>query len=362
MVTYFSYDALGREIQRILNYQASLRPAAVRLVGALARHKAARIPMIATSPSRPPTTLTARCRRLLRSNAHTGDQVTQYSYGTTLSDSDLASSLLKRFEILPDSTGGSDQIAFAYNRQAEVKQMTDQNGTVHAYNFDLLGRQTHDRITTVGTDIDNAVLRISTSYEVRGMPQNITSYDNATVGSGSVVNDVQRGYNAFGQLVIEYQSHSGVVNTMTTPSCQYEYADGSANTIGACIRMGVCELMQGGGRTFLDRQSDRQRRCHAPGRLHLPGARHHRADLLAAAWLAKHAHQPDRHERSSDRRHLLGAGLVRQGEGLDLDLGRRFFVVEQQQFKLFVWFREYRGTHPARLRPCQQQVVASGVG
>lgn len=38
-------------------------------------------------------------------------------------------------------------------------------------------------------------------------------------------------YNEFGQLVTEYQSHDGTVNTSTTPSVGYTYADGTTNTI-----------------------------------------------------------------------------------------------------------------------------------
>src|SRR5206468_9783399 len=56
-------------------------------------------------------------------------------------------------------------------------------------------------------------------------------YNNATVGLGSVVNDVQFAYNNFGQLITEYQAHSGAVNTSTSPKVQYAYADGSANHV-----------------------------------------------------------------------------------------------------------------------------------
>lgn len=63
------------------------------------------------------------------------------------------------------------------------------------------------------------------------MIASITSYDNATVGSGSVVNEVKSEYNDFSQLTTEYQSHSGAVDTSTTPKMEYAYADGSANTI-----------------------------------------------------------------------------------------------------------------------------------
>jgi YD repeat-containing protein len=144
-------------------------------------------------------------------NSITGNQTTQYVYGTTLSDSEIASSLLKRKEIYPDSVDSDDEIRFEYNRQGEVTEVRDQNGTVHAYNFDLLGRQTHDRVTTLGTGVDGAVRRISTTYEVRGMREKISSYSNATVGSGSVVNEVLFTYNDFGQLTADYQDHSGAV-------------------------------------------------------------------------------------------------------------------------------------------------------
>ena len=59
----------------------------------------------------------------------------------------------------------------------------------------------------------------------------MTNYDNATVGSGNVVNDVQLQYNSFAQLIADYQSHTGTVDMSTTPVVQYGYADGSANTI-----------------------------------------------------------------------------------------------------------------------------------
>ena len=172
---------------------------------------------------------------LTAKNAVTGDQITRYCYGTTLSDSDLASNDLLRSTIYPDSSdidpSGTDQVKLAYNRQGAIKLQTDQAGTVHALDYDKLGRLSHDRVTTFGTGVDQTVKRITRSYQVRGLLQNITSYDNATVGSGSVVNDVQYIYNTFSQLTTEYQSHSGAVNTGTTPKVQYAYASGSANQV-----------------------------------------------------------------------------------------------------------------------------------
>ena len=75
------------------------------------------------------------------------------------------------------------------------------------------------------------MLRIATIYEVRGMVVGVTSFDNATVGAGNVVNDVERAFNDFAQVTTEYQEHNGAVNTSTSPNVQYQYADASANTI-----------------------------------------------------------------------------------------------------------------------------------
>jgi YD repeat-containing protein len=124
-----------------------------------------------------------------------------------------------------------DRIEFNYNRQGEVTEIKDQNETVHALDYDKLGRQTQDRVSTLGTGVEGAVRRIASTFEVRGMREKITSYDNATVGSGGVVNEVQFAYNDFGQITHDYQAHGGTVNTSTTPKVQYGYASGSANTI-----------------------------------------------------------------------------------------------------------------------------------
>ncbi len=148
---------------------------------------------------------------LTAKNPSTGDQTTHYVYGTTLADSDVARCDLLRAEIYPDSDdvadplgdgtdGVYDRVEYKYNRQGERTEKKDQNGTVHAYQFDALGRLLHDQVTTLGTNIDGAVRRTSTTYEVRGMVESITQYDNATVGSGSVVNEVVYEYNDLGML------------------------------------------------------------------------------------------------------------------------------------------------------------------
>ncbi|NQT15554.1 MAG: RHS repeat-associated core domain-containing protein, partial [Planctomycetes bacterium] len=84
-------------------------------------------------------------------------------------------------------------------------------------------------VTTVGTGIDDAVLRLSTTFEKRGLPEKLTSYD--ADSGGSVVNDVKFVHNDFGQLVTEYQEHEGAVNTSTTPTVAYTYPAGSGGHV-----------------------------------------------------------------------------------------------------------------------------------
>jgi RHS repeat-associated protein len=168
--------------------------------------------------------LGGRLEALVAKNPETGEQVTSYEYGTTLAASGVASNDLPVAEIYPDSQDAQDRVAYTYNRQGERTSLTDQNGSFHEYTYDKLGRQTQDRVTTLASGVDGAVRRIEQSYEVRGMVERITSYDAAS--GGSVVNDVLNQFNDYGQLTAQYQSHSGAVNTVSTPKVQYDYADG----------------------------------------------------------------------------------------------------------------------------------------
>ena len=68
----------------------------------------------------------------------------------------------------------------------------------------------------------NQAWRIETAYDGQFNAYLVTGH-NAAVG-GTIVNQVQRTFNGLGQLTIEYQSHSGAVNTATTPKVQYAYS------------------------------------------------------------------------------------------------------------------------------------------
>ncbi len=171
-------------------------------------------------------TLAGQIATLTAVNSDTGDQVTTYTYGvTTGGGSQLTSNDLLQMVTYPDS----GQVSYHYNRQGNRTQLTDQNGSVHQYSYDLLGRQTADIVTTLGTDVDGAVRRIVRTYDNRTRPANVTSYD-ATSG-GTVTSDVQYAYNDFSQVTAEYQQHGDAVDTSTSPVVEYNYASGSANTI-----------------------------------------------------------------------------------------------------------------------------------
>jgi RHS repeat-associated protein len=224
MVTRSGYDAAGRKITQIDNYRSSSSSSSSSGGGCAPSDDANRTTEFTYTPDGQQATLVAV-------NARTGDQTTTWTYGTTLSTSDIASNQLLRSTTYPDSVGGGDVVSYSYNRQGQQRGLTDQRGCVHVYEFDQLGRPTHDRVTTPGSGVDTAVLRLSTSYEVRGMASKLTSWNNASVSSGSVVNECQFVYNTFGQLITDYQEHGGAVNTSTSPKVQYGYANGSANTI-----------------------------------------------------------------------------------------------------------------------------------
>lgn len=166
---------------------------------------------------------------LVAVNSTTGNQTTTYTYGTNLMTSGVARNDLLASVTYPDSVSGSDVVSYTYNTLGQHVTITDQRGTVRTFYYDKLGRQTDDAVSTVGSSTDNAVLRISTTYEVRGMVATVSSYDNATPGSGTALNQCALTYNSFSQLTKEQQDHSGTVSG-SSPSVQYIYDTGASSS------------------------------------------------------------------------------------------------------------------------------------
>ncbi len=183
-------------------------------------------------------TLDGLLQLLTLQNSATGAQITRWQYGTTLDDSAIASSKLVRAKIFPDSddaanpvSNGSDgiydRVEYAYNRLGRITGSRDQNGTVRAFNYDGRGRLTIDRVTTLGAGVDGAVRRIQTAYDKLDHVTQVTSYSHPT--AGSIVNQVKRAYDPFGQLKEDAQAHAGAANT-GTPKVSYAHENGTGNS------------------------------------------------------------------------------------------------------------------------------------
>jgi RHS repeat-associated protein len=162
----------------------------------------------------------------------TPSQTTGYLYGvSTAAGSGLNSNDILAAVVHPDPLTGlpasSDRDTFTVNALGEPATGRDRNGTVHAYGYDVAGRPTSDSIVVVGAGVDGTILRIETSYDTAGHATTLTSYDAASGGAAAVRNQVQRQYNAFGQVVREAQSHVGAV-TPDTPAVRYGFSGGAA--------------------------------------------------------------------------------------------------------------------------------------
>jgi RHS repeat-associated protein len=118
-------------------------------------------------------------------------------------------------------TSASGSVSGSYDLLGDVLTATDQNGNTHTFGYDVLRRLTMDSITTLGSGVDGSVRALSYSYDALGLPYQETSYSNSS--AATVVNQVQDGYNGYGQLVAQYQAHGGTVSVSTTPVTQYTY-------------------------------------------------------------------------------------------------------------------------------------------
>jgi RHS repeat-associated protein len=183
-------------------------------------------------------TLTAWNRRVEGGVAVIEEQSTRWAYGTTLTDSAIATGHLLRAKIYPDSddtagdppADGPDgfyrRSEFTYNQLAEVTQFTDPAGTVHTYRFDQFGRLVDDVVPTLASGVDGTIRRIARTYADDGRAVTISSW-NGTSG-GTILNEVKQEYNAWGQLHLDWQAHGGAVSGGAL-AVEYAYSDGSDN-------------------------------------------------------------------------------------------------------------------------------------
>ena len=137
------------------------------------------------------------------------------------------------------TTDLGDHVSTAYDRLGRTVTTTDQRGVEHTYLYDDAGRLAHDCVTDLGSSgiVDDAILRISTTYDDIGRVHAVSSYDDADPGEGSVVNEVQYAYDGWGNLIEEWQAHDGAVDTQNTPAVQYTYQDGASGSTAKYVRL-----------------------------------------------------------------------------------------------------------------------------
>ena len=178
------------------------------------------------------------------------DQDTTYTYGTTgggaTGDSDIATGHLLQEVKYPDSGGASDVVTYAYNAQSEEIYRKDQAGNVFERDLDDAGREEHRRVTTLATGFDGAVRRISTTYDSLSRPDLVTQYDNATVGSGSVVDEVKYSYDGWGNVTkFEQDRNSAVGASGSVDDYEVSYSYAKATTGRNTIRRSDTTLPSG---------------------------------------------------------------------------------------------------------------------
>lgn len=232
-VASYSYDPLGNEIRQTdpagIHTEKTWDKAS-RLTETIENWLAS--PAADTRATRFEYTSDGWLKKLISLNPDTsisGEQVTEWIYGVTKgtgsTDSLVNSKRLVREKIFPDA---SQPVVFRYDIQLEIFGKTDQLGTVHAYDYDKMGRLISDSVSAFGSGVDTAVGKLSNGYNNRGLL--IRSSSHNTAGT-TVLNEIAWDYNGFNQPVAEYQEHSGPVDRDASLKVGYSYADGSANTI-----------------------------------------------------------------------------------------------------------------------------------
>jgi YD repeat-containing protein len=170
-----------------------------------------------------------------------GLEETEYVYGVQKGASPPASKIaaanLLQMIKYPDPTTGSpstseaEQESFAYDAQGEIIWRQDQNGPVHEFDYDQVGRRTADKVDgeSLPGSVDSSILRIQTAYDALGRVTSVRSYDAAS--GGNVKNEVALAYNGFGQVVQSWQDHDGPVDVYSSPRVSYGYSEGDSDPV-----------------------------------------------------------------------------------------------------------------------------------
>ena len=120
---------------------------------------------------------------------------------------------------------------FRYDALGQLIFQTNRDKSAHGYMYDPLGRQVLDLVVKFADSVDQTVVALGSTYDALGRLVYATSYGSG----GNIINEVGRVYDGLGNLVTEYQSHSGAINASSTPKVQYQYTTTyeTASTWGA---------------------------------------------------------------------------------------------------------------------------------
>ncbi len=165
-------------------------------------------------------------KKLTAKNPETGDQITEYLYGTTIDGfglTTIATGHLLREINYPDKDPSlaTDRVLFYRNRQGQVVRRLDQHDPVandvgaHDYTYDGLGRLLHDGVTYLDAAKDGTVRRITYAYTPKGQLNSVQSWSLQTPGTGTQINEVSYTYTDFGLLNQEFQEHEGAKDGST---------------------------------------------------------------------------------------------------------------------------------------------------
>ncbi len=107
-------------------------------------------------------------------------------------------------------TSNALKVRYSYNVLGEVRSVTDQNATRHAYARDLHGRLVEDRVTDIPLSaVDSSVQLIRRKFDDSGRLDWVKSYD--TVSGSTVLNAVRFRYDPLWHVKAVYQNHAGDV-------------------------------------------------------------------------------------------------------------------------------------------------------
>ncbi len=139
------------------------------------------------------------------------------------------------------ATDNGDHTSTTYDLLGEPLTATDQRGVVHTYSYDSAGRQTADTITNFGGtgQVDDTVNAIVTAYDDLGRVHTVSS-EGLVDRVETVLNQVQDRYDGWGNLVQQWQSPNGAVQTSggdASPSVQYVHDDGAVLGAASYVRL-----------------------------------------------------------------------------------------------------------------------------